>query len=349
MAVTSSITTGWGTVALVLCGFATHAAAQTQYSVTDLGTLTAFNVSQAGGINTPGQVAGSSSDTVSGVDHGFVWTSGSLQDVGTLGFSSSAAVGINDSGQASGEVYNSAGPSHAFWWSSGAGLTDIHMSASFTSSEALGTVNAAGQIVGSLTRADGGLTHPFQWSGGSGMADLGPMPGMTDGFASNINDSGQVVGTSWNATDGRAFLWTSGGGFTDLGTPPGFQYAWATAINASGQVVGQASNNTGPIDGFMWTAATGMTDLGPLPGFLYIQPYAINGPGVVVGQASNDPQTSGRAFVWQNGVMTDLNTLIPGDSGWVLRIATGINDGGQITGTGTVGGQTHAFLLTPTP
>jgi probable HAF family extracellular repeat protein len=69
----------------------------------------------------------------------------------------------------------------------------------------------------------------------------------------------------------------------------------------------------------------------------------------VVGQASNDPPTSGRAFIWQNAVMSDLNTLIPGGSGWVLRIATGINDNGQITGTGTVGDQTHAFLLTPIP
>jgi len=175
------------------------------------------------------------------------------------------------------------------------------------------------------------------------------MPGLTDGFASGINGVEQVVGTSWNATDGRAFLWTRAGGFTDLGTLPGFRYAWATAINASGQVVGPASNDTGPIDAFLWTADTGMTDLGPLPGFLYIQPYAINALGVVVGEASDVSPTSGRAFIWQNGVMTDLNTLIPGGSGWVLRIATGINDGGQIAGTGIVGGQMHAFLLTPNP
>jgi len=64
-----------------------------------------------------------------------------------------------------------------------------------------------------------------------------------------------------------------------------------------------------------------------------------------VGQVSNDP-ASARAFIWQNGVVTDLNTLIS-DPGWVLTIATGINDGGQITGTGTFGGARHAFLLTP--
>jgi probable HAF family extracellular repeat protein len=348
MVKTSSGMTRWGTLAFVLCGFAPHAVAQTQYGVTDLGTLSTFNVSQAGGVNTSAQVAGSSRDTVSGVEHGFVWTSGSLQDVGTLGFTSSAAVGINDSGQASGEVYNRTGPSHAFSWSAATGLTDVHMS-SFPSSEALGTMNAASQIVGTLTQPDGRVTHPFLWSSAPGMEDLGPMPGMTDGFASNINDAEQVVGTSWNLTDGRAFLWTRAGGFTDLGTLPGFLYGWAIAINASGQVVGTISNDTGPIDGFMWTAATGMTDLGPLPGFLYIHPYAINSLGVVVGEASNDAPTSGRAFIWQNGVMTDLNTLIPAGSGWVLRIATGINGGGQITGTGMVGGQMHAFLLTPTP
>ncbi len=47
--------------------------------------------------------------------------------------------------------------------------------------------------------------------------------------------------------------------------------------------------------------------------------------------------------------MTDLNTLIPPNSGWILTEARGINDAGQITGTGTINGETHAFLLTPVP
>jgi probable HAF family extracellular repeat protein len=207
--------------------------------------------------------------------------------------------------------------------------------------------NASGQIVGRLANPTGSV-HAFLWSAGTGMSDLGPMPGMTDSFARGINDSGRVVGTSWNATDGRAFLWTSAAGFTDLGRLPGFIYALASAINASGQVVGEASNDAGPIDGFLWTPDGTMTDLGTLPGFLYLQPYAINASTAVVGEVSNNP-ASARAFIWQNGVVTDLNTLIPAESGWVLNIATGINDGGQITGTGTIGGARHAFLLTPIP
>jgi probable HAF family extracellular repeat protein len=181
------------------------------------------------------------------------------------------------------------------------------------------------------------------------MMDIGPMPSLTYGAAYGVNDAGAAVGTSWDDfTTAKAFLWTSAAGFIDLGQLQGFQYAWATAINGVGQVVGNVSNDSGPIDGFIWAPDTQMmTDLGTLPGFLYIQPWAINAQAVVVGQAIGDSPNSGRAFIWQNGIMTDLNTLIPSGSGWVLQIASGINDNGQITGTGTVSGQTHAFLLTP--
>jgi probable HAF family extracellular repeat protein len=45
--------------------------------------------------------------------------------------------------------------------------------------------------------------------------------------------------------------------------------------------------------------------------------------------------------------MSDLNSLIPPNSGWTLSEAFGINDTGQITGTGAINGATHAFLLNP--
>jgi hypothetical protein len=47
--------------------------------------------------------------------------------------------------------------------------------------------------------------------------------------------------------------------------------------------------------------------------------------------------------------MQDLNNLIDSASGWVLSRASGINAFGQIVGQGTIGGNTHAFLLTPVP
>ena len=99
---------------LLVCTLGHRATAQTtQYTITDLGTLPGFNSSEAGGLNASAQVAGWSHRT-SGIDHAFVWTSGSgLLDLGTAGFESSAAIGVNALGQAAGEVYNSRGPEHA--------------------------------------------------------------------------------------------------------------------------------------------------------------------------------------------------------------------------------------------
>jgi probable HAF family extracellular repeat protein len=56
----------------------------------------------------------------------------------------------------------------------------------------------------------------------------------------------------------------------------------------------------------------------------------------------------GTAFLYSNGVMTDLNSLIP--SGWWAGGAAAINDSGQIVCDGTnPEGQNVAFLLTPVP
>ena len=92
----------------------------------------------------------------------------------------------------------------------------------------------------------------------------------------------------------------------------------------------------------LWTPATGSktfaTDCNG-GGFPFID---INQAGDIVGGT-----TAGAAFIYQGGVRTDLNTLLPAGSGWKLEIASGINDRGQIAGTGVIGGVRHAFLLTP--
>lgn len=52
-------------------------------------------------------------------------------------------------------------------------------------------------------------------------------------------------------------------------------------------------------------------------------------------------------FLWNGMSMLDLNDLIAPGLGWIFSEGHGINDTGQITGSGTIDGQTHAFLLTP--
>jgi probable HAF family extracellular repeat protein len=69
----------------------------------------------------------------------------------------------------------------------------------------------------------------------------------------------------------------------------------------------------------------------------------INDAGQIVGW------TTGGAYIYENGVVTNLNTLIPPGTGFNLQAATGINNAGQIVGYGFAGGRTRAFLLTPVP
>lgn len=54
------------------------------------------------------------------------------------------------------------------------------------------------------------------------------------------------------------------------------------------------------------------------------------------------------AFIFDstNGVV-DLNACINASGAWELQTAVDINDLGQITGIGLIGGVKHAFLLTP--
>ena len=91
-----------------------------------------------------------------------------------------------------------------------------------------------------------------------------------------------------------------------------------------------------------------MTDLGTLEGRLYSQAAAINASGQVVGSSDVVGGFGVAAFLYAGGTMTDLNSLINPSLNWNLLTAGGINDDGQIVGVGDVGGEYHAFLLTPT-
>jgi probable HAF family extracellular repeat protein len=71
----------------------------------------------------------------------------------------------------------------------------------------------------------------------------------------------------------------------------------------------------------------------------------INDQVEVVGTSETEGKLA--AFLWERGKMIDLNKAIPPRSGWLLQVASRINNKGEILGRGYVGGAIHAFLLQP--
>jgi probable HAF family extracellular repeat protein len=312
------------------------------YSVTNLGTLGGGATAQAYDINESGQVVGYAT-TADLEYHGFLWTVGTKVDLGTLPTgSSSKAFGLNNSGQVVGYAFDGSpaggARNHAFLWEDGA-MTDLFPVPQHSSANA---VNDAGQVVGNYN-----LNRPFIWKDGV-FTDLGGFDGSAGfGYAHDINNAAQVVGSSFanNGSEGiqqHAFLWEDGV-MTDLGALPGLPDSRAHAINELGQIVGFSSSfdpdTTDEVfESFLYSDGV-MIDLG-VPGDNNIA-EDINDSGQIVGRSA------GRAYIYDDGVVTDLNTLIPTGTGLTLYSATGINNAGQIVGYAFSGGETHAFLLTP--
>jgi probable HAF family extracellular repeat protein len=332
----------FGFVVLLMFG-ASLCSAQT-YTVTNLGTLSGDNYSVARGINATGEVAGAVGSDRNNTSDVSLYSAGAWTSLGTLGGTSGIGNAINASGQVAGYSTNAAKTYRAFI-SSGDTLIDIG-DLGGGSAVAYG-INNSGQVVGSAVTTSGS-NHPFLYSNGI-MTDLGTL-GSPNGnawwnSAKGVNSAGVVIGTSYDAQGNFfAFTWRNGV-MTKMGTLGG-SWSEGFAINNKGQTtgIGYTKNNL-TAHAFLGSGGK-MTDLGALGNTLNASwGLSINNSGVIVGYS--DFQSTYHAFIYSGGKMRDLNGLIPAGSGWVLEQAFGINDAGQIVGTGTIGGAERAFLLTP--
>jgi probable HAF family extracellular repeat protein len=206
----------------------------------------------------------------------------------------------------------------------------------FSGSAPVSNSNASGEIAGGNGHAI--VIH------GAATLDLGVLPGGSWSAAYGINAPGDVTGYG-DTSNGhfRGFVWTPGGGMTMLGTLGGLD-SYGMAINDNGVVAGQSSTAAGYIQAFISTAS-GLTGLGTLGGTSSYA-YGIDNAGAVVGYSTMG-DGSLHAFVYGNGIMLDLNGLVPANSGWLLNAAYAIDNAGEIVGTGIFDGGNHEFRLDP--
>ena len=355
---------------------------RSRYIVTDLG-----NVGGSPGgphfIANNGLASGAAT-VPNGSMHAFLWFNGLKLDIGApgLGGAHSAAFGVNEVGQAVGEAETSVPDDEDFCGFNALGLLPtatgcrpfLWEHGAIKRLPTLGgpngvanSINNRGIVAGfaekSLPDPDPACPvfqfKPVTWENGR-IQELSTLD-EPDGVAAAINDHGQVVGASgtcapFNANSGlylvenRALLWERGM-VTDLGNlggTGGIAGNHACAINNHGQVVGHSElpNNT-TFHGFLWTRENGMRDLDTLPNDAASLALGINDKGEVVG-ASLAANFNPRAVIWAGDAMTDLNTLIPANSGLHLLLAVSISAGGEIVGLAVTNtGALHGFLATP--
>ena len=335
-------------------GLAARPAQAQLYTLTILGSAS----SSGNAVNNMGQVAGVAA--FNGVYHAFLSgaSGGMLKDLGTLPGNEafSVGIGVNNAGQVAGQSSSNTNGfiSHAFLSGPNGGpLKDLGtFGGTFGTGNA---VNDTGQVTGNAALAGNGTGHAFlSGPNGGSLKDLGTLPGDTGSSGAGVNAAGQVAGSSVNAdgTINHAFLSAANGGtLKDLGTLRGFDNSLSNAVNSTGQVTGVAFNfaDQSVARAFLSGANGGpLQDLGTIGGFVQSIGDSVNAAGQVAGYCSNADSSISSAFLFSNGVMTDLNSLIAPGSGFTLDTANGISDTGFITGVATdANGVSYAYLLTP--
>src|SRR5688572_31374544 len=250
------------------------------------------------------------------VCRGFVWETGVMRELPTLGGVHGFAAGVNHRGEIVG-------------W---AETAVIDPTCDLTTTQRR-------QFRAAIWDPKSGSTGKIK------VRELAPLGGDSTSAATAINNEGQAVGISGRCDQavGRfsaqhAVLWEKNGKPIEIPNLGGTTWHTPMDINERGDVVG-FSNPQGAGDpegdfiaqAFLWTyGAPTATPIGTLDGDPLSQAHAINAHGQVVGVSFGTPGVGARAFIYQNGVLADLNDIIDSDDTFIS--AQDINDAGQITG-----------------
>lgn len=330
------------------------------WTLTDIGTL-GGSETFADSINDLGQVVGMSRLAGDSDTHAFFYNNGVMQDLAPINsgdIRASFRVGLNNVGRiVSGVVVGDAYYPTIYNLQSGQTTTLGSLGSTSGFTGVATAINDSGVAVG-VSYLSSGVRHAFVYRNGA-MNDLGSLGGYSG--ALSINSSGAAVGFSSDSPNGfgRAVIWANN---SILDISNGFE-SQARRINDFGQVVGETLTPTGTREAFLWNNGTS-ENLGILAPGRSSDAFSINNEGNVVGTAEvissitfeTNPITHvitiitnyhNHAFLYSNGSMLDLNSVISTNSGWELYYAFGINNSDQILGWGSMDGGDHirSFIL----
>ena len=196
---------------------------------------------------------------------------------------------------------------------------------------------------------------------------LPPFGSDSTSAATAINDAGAVVGISGDCdvavgafSARHALLWLNG---RPINLPTLGGQGWNTpmAISNDGIIVGFSDTPGDVVNGLLtanfqaalWTR-DGIVNLHTLPGDATAQATGVNNFAQIVG-TSFAANGSSRVFLWQDGTLYDLNTLVQTNAPLYLLATGDINDNGEITGMGCVvvdgacGSVLHTFVAIVAP
>ncbi|MFZ0317601.1 MAG: hypothetical protein WAL56_00620 [Candidatus Sulfotelmatobacter sp.] len=176
----------------------------------DLGTLPGLPVCYGLGINDSGEVVGRCQQTFgNSPERALLWTQATgMKDLGTLGGESSAAFGINASGEVVGTASTPDNVSHAFYWTRSGGMQEIATPGSASQGQA---VNDSGEVTGEFYPSE----VAFIWTKAGGVKKINALLGNNSPWWVEgpyaINSSGQLAANGLvNAVCCDAFLVTPG-------------------------------------------------------------------------------------------------------------------------------------------
>jgi len=214
-------------------------------------------------------------------------------------------------------------------------------------------LNASGQFAGQQAiRIPGArpifCTRAFSVTAPNVVQDLSALPNGCNSAATAINASGAIVGWSelvTGSTSHHAVRW-QGTTPVDIGTFGGAE-SEAVAITDGGQAVGAAQTSQQTWHVAVWAAgSTQPRDLGTLGG---AESRAIAVFGNRILGKSQTANGAWHAFIYDLDAnkVSDVNDLLPANSGWILNEAHAMNSKGTIVGVGMLNNATTAFALSP--